>query len=188
MSLKDRRQEYSWPDSAIADVQLLPEKRSYRRDEVVALNFGFRIVGGVREAFHPDVWTMAWEDFDKIQRLTMRFSIDELRAGVLRKKLAEIHKEVRRASFYWSRDPDLPYRIWVMIMHEDRSAPKIPLNVEDAKNKMFDVVKRFEIPASRLGAGAHKLSASVHVKWGRHSYIEKGQLTAKSREASVRVE
>lgn len=188
MPLKDRRQEFSWPDSTITDVQLVPEKRESKREETVALNFGFRIVGGVREAFHPDIWTVAWEDFDKIQRLTMRFSVGELRAGILPKKLLEIKKEVRRASFYWSRDPDLPYRIWAMIMHEDGSAPKIPLNVEDAKSKMFDIVKRFEVPASKLGKGTHKLFASAHAKWGRHSYIEKGQLSTRSKEVSVKVE
>jgi hypothetical protein len=188
MPLKDRRQEFSWPDSAITDVQLIPERREYKRAEAVALNFGFRVVGGVREAFHPDVWTVAWEDFDKIQRLTMRSSVGELRAGILSKNLVEVKKEVRRASFYWSRDPDLPYRIWVMVMHEDRSAPKIPLNVEDAKSKMFDIVKHFEIPASTLGSGTHKLFASARVEWGRHSYIEKGQLGAKSKEVSVKVE
>ncbi len=185
MPLKDRRQEYAWPGSTIADVQLIPEKREYEPGEVIGLNFGFRIVGGVREAFHPDVWTVAWEDFDKIQRVTLRFSLGEARAGIMSRKLAETKKEVRRASFYWSRDPDLPYRIWVMIMHEDGSAPQIPLNVEDAKSKMFDFVKRFEVPASALGAGVHRLSASVQTKWGRHSYIEKANLSAKSREVTI---
>ncbi len=151
------------------------------------LNAGFRLVGGLREAFHPDVWTVAWEDFDKILRLTIRLSLRAQR-GVRSKKLAEIKKEVRRASFYWSRDPDLPYRIWAMIVPEDGGPPKIPRNVEDAKSKMLDVEKEFSIPASSLGPGKHKLVVEVQGRWGRRSFIEKGEVQSKSRPLVIQVE
>ncbi len=187
MSLKNRRGDYSWPPTKISGLQVSADKRSYSAKETVKANVTFKFVGGLREAFHPDVWTVAWEDFDKIMRLTLRVSL-RLQGGLRSRPLAVIRKQVRRASFYWSRDPDLPYRIWAMIVPEDGGPPKIPLNVEDAKSKMLDVEKEFSIPASALGVGRHKLVAEVQGKWGRRSFIEKGQAASKSKPLVIEVE
>lgn len=179
MSLKNRRADYSWPTTKIDRVQIGSDKRSYTAGETVKVNVSFRVVGGLRESFHPDVWTVAWEDFDKILRLAIRVSLKS-QGTLAAKKLGEIRKDVRRASFYWSRDPDLPYRIWAMIVPEGGGPPQIPQNVEDAKSKMLDVEKDFSFPASLLGAGTHKLVADAKAKWGRRSFIEKGEVEAKS--------
>jgi hypothetical protein len=187
LPLKNRRGEYSWAATRIDRVSVSTDKKSYGKDETIKVNVGFRIVGGLRESFHPDVWTVAWEDFDKIVRLTFRVTLGVQRS-IGSKKLAEIKKEVRRASFYWSRDPDLPYRIWAMIMPEDGGPPKIPRNVEDAKSKMLDIEKEFRIPASSLGPGTHKLVASAVGRWGRRSFIEKGGAASKSKPAVVQIE
>ena len=187
MPLKDRRREYTWAPTKIDRVSVVTDRRSYAGNEVVKVNVGFRVVGGLREAFHPDVWTVAWEDFDKILRLTTRLTLG-VQGGFGTKRPAEIRKEVRKASFYWSRDPDLPYRIWVMIVPEDGGPPLIPRNVEDAKAKMLDVEKEFHFRASDLGVGKHKLVASVSAAWGRRSFIEKGKVASKSQPTVVRVE
>lgn len=186
MSLKDRRGDYSWPSTKIDDINVVTDKKSYGLADTIKANVAFRIVGGLREAFHPDVWTVAWEDFDKILRLTLRMSLRS-QGGLSSRKLGEIKKEVRKASFYWSRDPDLPYRIWAMIVPEDGGPPKIPRNVEDAKSKMLDVEKEFSIPATTLGAGKHKLVADATGKWGRRSFIEKGQVSASSRPTVIEI-
>ncbi len=187
MPPKSRRSEYSWPVTRIDGVSVIADRRMYALNQTVKLNVAFRIVGGLREAFQPDVWTGAWEDFDKMLRLTMRLSLN-LQGSLKSRKLAEVRKEVRRASFYWSRDPDLPYRIWAMIVPEDGGPPKIPRNVEDAKSKMLDVEKEFSLPASSLGVGRHKLVAEVKGKWGRRSFIEKGEVSSKSKPLVVEVE
>ena len=163
------------------------DKRSYSLAETINANIGFRIVGGLREAFHPDVWTVAWEDFDKILRLTLRVGLKS-QGGLGSRKLAEIRKEVRRASFYWSRDPDLPYRIWAMIVPEDGGPPKIPRSVEDARGKMLDVEKEFQIPASELGQGSRKIVAEAIGKWGRRSFIEKGEVASKSKPLVIQID
>ncbi len=178
----DRRGDYSWPKTAIADVSIILDKSAVSLAEDVGVTVGYRVVGGLRESLTPNVWTMSWEDNDKLVRLMMDCSIS---SG---KKLASTGREVRRARFYWSRDPDLPYRIWAAIVHEDGGAPIIPLSVEDARSKFLDVVKRFEFPAESLGRGRHKLVASIDVAWGRRTYIEKGKASAKSKPVEVRVE
>jgi hypothetical protein len=187
LSLKNRRGEYTWRPTSIGSIQLVTDKKSYSMGDTVTANLSFRIVGGLREAFHPDVWTVAWEDFDKILRLTMQVSISVQRTPLSR-KVSEIKKQVRRASFYWSRDPDLPYRIWAMIVPEDRGPPIIPHNVEDAKAKMLDMEKSLTFPASSLGRGKHKLVGNVHAKWGRRTFIEKGSVEAKSKPVVIEVE
>jgi hypothetical protein len=184
--LKNRRDEYSWPATRIQDVRLMTDKKEYGSGDTIVANLGFRLVGGLRESFHPDVWTVSWEDFDKIFRYNFTVAIGTPRGPTLSKK-GELKKTVRKASFYWSRDPDLPYRIWAMIMHEDGSAPQIPLNVEDAQSKMLDVSKSFEVPASSLGRGTRTLVAKASVKWPRRSYIEKGSVTGTSNKVTVKV-
>ena len=187
MPLKNRRGEYPWRQTRLDGVRLITDKKSYSASDTVTANLEFRVVGGLREAFHPDVWTVAWEDFDKILRLTMRMSLGVQR-GPLTRKLAEIKKEVRKASFYWSRDPDLPYRIWAMVIPEDGGPPKIPRSVEDAKTKMLDVEKTFRFPVSALGKGKHRLVGSAYVGWGRRSFVEKGSVSSKSKPLVVEVE
>ncbi len=187
MPLGNRRGEYSWTETRIDRVRLDTDKKVYSPIEMISARMEYRLVGGLRDAFHPDVWTVAWEDFDKILRLTMKMSLGVPR-GPLTRKVAEIKKEVRKASFYWSRDPDLPYRIWAMIVPEDGGPPKIPNNVEDAKSKMLDVEKTLKFPASSLGRGRHKLVGSVAARWGRRSFIEKGSVEAKSKPLVVEVE
>ena len=185
--MKDRRSDYSWPETRLSQLQLVAVKKSYSISETIRLSVNFRITGGLREAFHPDVWTVAWEDFDKILRLTLKTVLRS--QGIVRsRKLGESKKDVRKASFYWSRDPDLPYRIWAMIVPEDGGPPQIPRSVEDAKSKMLDVEKELQIPASALGAGSHKLVADVNAKWGRRSFIEKGEVSSKSKPLVVQIE
>jgi hypothetical protein len=186
MSLMNRRSEYSWGKTVLTDLSLIPESREYKLDDAIRINLGFRVIGGLRESFIPDVWTVAWEDNDKMVRMRLEASLRK--AGATGGKLATTGKEVRRAKFYWSRDPDLPYRIWPAIIHEDGSAPIVPLNVEDAKSKFLDVVKLFEIPASTLGRGSHRMVGSVAISWGRRSYLEKGSLSGKTPPVEVKIE
>jgi hypothetical protein len=187
LPLKDRRDDYSWPETKISQLRLAADKKSYSISETIRTNVSFKIIGGLREAFHPDIWTVAWEDFDKIMRLTMKIAL-ERQGGVRSRKLADGKKQVRKASFYWSRDPDLPYRIWAMIVPEDGGPPQIPRSVEDAKSKMLDIEKEFQVPASALGPGKHRLVADARAKWGRRSFIEKGGVSSKSKPLEVQIE
>jgi len=108
--------------------------------------------------------------------------------GPFGRKLAELKKGVRKASFYLSRDPDLIYRIWPLIVPEDEGPPRIPLDVEDAKAPMFDFTKRFEVLGASLGRGTHRLAAVASVKWGRQSYTEKSHVEGRSRPVMVKIE
>jgi len=185
MSLMNRRGEYAWRKTSLTDLSVIPDSREYKTDDTIRMSLGFRVIGGLRESFIPDVWTVAWEDNDKMIRLRLEASLRK--SGIGGGKIATTGKEVRRAKFYWSRDPDLPYRIWTAIIHEDGRAPILPESVEDAKSKFLDVVKLFEIPASTLGVGTHTILGAVEVGWGRTSFIEKGSLSGKSPVVTLKV-
>jgi hypothetical protein len=187
LPLKNRRTEYSWPPTVAEKAALTSDKKTYGLSDSVKISTGFRILGGLREAFHPDVWTVAWEDFDKIVRLSFKMEIGVQR-GVTSRKVAGTKKELRKSSFYWSRDPDLPYRIWAMIMPEDGGPPIIPRDVEDARAKMLDFQKDFVIPADDLGAGRHKLISNAGALWWRKSFIEKGKVKTKSDPLVIEIE
>lgn len=187
MSLVNKRGEYSWPRTTLANLVAIPEKREFSLDETIGISVSFRVIGGLRESFSPNVWTVAWEDNDKLMRLMMETSL-LAGASIVGRKLESTGREVRRARFYWSRDPDLPYRIWAAIIHEEGGAPIIPVSVEDGRSKFFDVVKSFKVPAARLGKGNHKLSGQVDVEWNRRSYIEKGTASGRTKPTVVIVE
>lgn len=187
MPLKDRREEYSWPKTNVVSLVTQTEKRAYSIEDTVSFKTGFRVVGGLKDAFQPDVWTLAWEDFDKVVRLTFEVKL-AVRRGPAESTIAKSRKEVRRASLYWSRDPDLPYRIWPMIIPEGGGPPIIPRSVEDAKSKMFEVEKTFEVPALALGRGHKRIVARAKVSWGRRSFIEKGSVERKSKPLAVEIE
>ena len=99
MPLKNRRGEYRWGPTKIAALKLMTDKKNYSLDDTIIANLGFRIIGGLREAFNPDVWTVAWEDYDKILNLTFRTSL-LVRRGPLPRRTGEASKLVRKASFY----------------------------------------------------------------------------------------
>ena len=159
MSLMDRRGDYSWPRTALADVNIILDKGVVSLDEDIGVTVGFRVVGGLRESFTPNVWTMSWEDNDKLVRLMMDTTVS---AG---KRLATSGKEVRRARFYWSRDPDLPYRIWAAIVHEDGGAPIIPVSVEDAQvevpRRHQEVRHPRQVPRTGARTGSWRASTSL---------------------------
>ena len=96
-------------------------------------------------------------------------------------------KFVRRAVFFWTRNPELPYRVWATVATEFETI-LYPKTEEEAQGMLFDVVRSFEIPAKTLGKGQHSLEAKIRVKWGKHIFTERGEATGKSPTVKVRIE
>src|SRR5437870_13774527 len=86
---------------------------------------------------------------------------------------------VRRGVFVWTRNPELPYRVWATIATEFETI-LYPKTEEEAQTMHFDVTRTFELPASKLGKGHHTLEAKVHAKWGKHVFTERGETAAKT--------
>jgi hypothetical protein len=90
---------------------------------------------------------------------------------------------VRKAALFWTRNPKIPYRVWISIVKDD--TPFYPLEIEEAKSTLFDVNKVIELSGNDLDSGTHKLYAEIRVSWGKHEYTEPAEIKAKSNEIDL---
>jgi hypothetical protein len=96
-------------------------------------------------------------------------------------------KFVRRAVFFWTRNPELPYRVWATVATEFETI-LYPKTEEEAQGMLFNVTRNFEIPAKEFGRGEHSLDAKVRVKWGKHIFTETGEVVGKTPPCKLRVD
>ncbi len=96
-------------------------------------------------------------------------------------------KFVRRAVFFWTRNPELPYRVWATVASEFETI-LYPKTEEEAQDMLFNVTRNFEILAKDFGKGEHSLDAKVRVKWGKHIFTERGEASGKTPACKLRVE
>jgi hypothetical protein len=159
-------------DSFIDSAALDKSQESVRPDQPLTLSLSFRIQGGIRDSFSQKNWERAYNKHDK--GFLMKIEID-LKSG--RRRIALI-KLVRKAALFWTRNPKIPYRIWVSIVKDD--APFYPLTEEEAKSLLFDINKVIELKGSDLLSGTHKVYADIMVSWGKHVFTEPNQIKGRS--------
>lgn len=159
-------------DSFIDSATLDKSQENVRPDQPLTLSLSFRIQGAIRDAFSQKNWERGYNKHDK--GFLMKIEID-LKSG--RRRIALI-KLVRKAALFWTRNPKIPYRIWVSIVKDD--APFYPLTEEEAKSLLFDVNKVIELKGSDLFSGTHKLYADIKVSWGKHVFTEPNQIKGRS--------
>lgn len=172
--------------SYISDVKLLPSANKIKLDEPLKFDLRFKIDGHLREALNQETWTNAYNKHDTAFMIKY---IIRIQTGSSKKRdIVEPMKFVRKASFYWSRNPKLPppppnKKIWAMIVVDD--SPNLPDSVEDAKSLLLDVKRSMELMGSNIGKGKHKLVARVSASWGKHLYTEPMEVEAKSNEVEI---
>ncbi len=164
--------------SRISDLSL-----SYSIDDnMIDFEIRFKVVGRVRDVFNQDTWLDAYNKHDNLFRI--RYTLT-LNYGKNTRPITFI----RKASLYWSRDPTLPpfppaKKIWCMIVSDDK--PIIPSSVEEARSLLFDVKSNI-ILSSNLLDKEHSVYADVKASWGRHTFIEKEEIGARSNAIAIRV-
>lgn len=170
----------------ISNVKLVQSTSRVKLNEPVTLEVQFKVDGQIREVFNQQVWTDAYNKHDNNFRI--KYVIKVLTGSVKKCDIVEPIKFVRKASFYWSRNPKLPppppnKKIWVMVVMDDR--PNLPDSIEHAKSMIFDVRRPIELVGSSIGKGKHKLIAHVTASWGKHLFTEGAELAAKSNEIEI---
>ena len=93
--------------SYITTATLAKSHDSTSPDRPATLNLSFKIDGAIREAFIQKNWERAYNKHDNGFRMTIEV---EIKSG--RKKI-KTEKFVRKAALFWTRNPKIPYRIWV---------------------------------------------------------------------------
>jgi hypothetical protein len=164
-------------DSFIDSATLAKSQESVRPDQPLTLSLSFRIQGSIREAFSQKNWERAYNKHDK--GFLVKIEID-LKSG--RRRIALI-KLVRKAALFWTRNPKIPYRIWVSIVKDDTSF--YPLTEEEAKSLLFDVNKVIELKGSDLNSGTHKLYTDIKVSWGKHVYTQPNEIKGRSNDIEL---
>ncbi len=159
-------------NSFIAGASLEKSQDSVKSGQPLTLSLSFKIEGAIREAFTQKNWERAYNKHDNGFRMTIEV---DLKSG--RKTVMPI-KFVRKAALFWTRNPKIPYRIWVSIVKDD--TPFYPLTEEEARSLLFDVNKVIELSGSDLDSGTQKLYADIRVSWGKHDYTEPTEIKGRS--------
>ena len=161
--------------ATIGDIRLAASRETIALDETFNVTLNFKMLGHLRETFVQTAWEEAYDAHDTVMRMRYFVGLDKIIGGLVRKKVIEPVTLARTAKFYWSRNPELPHRIWVMIINQDQ-IPRLPNSEDEARELFFNVTKVFSILGADLGRGKHSISARIKAKWGRHSFIEHGTI------------
>ena len=155
-------------ETKLETVQAKEESRN-----VGQLKLSFSITGTIRGAFNQSSWEKAYNKHDNSFRLKIRITIKISNQTILTKEY------VRKAVLFWTRNPKVPFRIWIFVVQED--VPLYPLSVEEAQSLMFDVNKTIEMKEDQNGKSRDSdIHAEIRVSWGRHDFTEPVELSAKS--------
>jgi len=147
--------------------------------ELVSFNLSLKINGKIRELFKQSLWEKAYNKFDNIFRISI--NVD------LKSKSQVIYsvKFVRKAVFFWTRNPKIHHRIWIFIVKDD--TPFYPESEEEAKSLLFDIDKVVELKISAITNKVPTLYANVTVSWGKHNFTEPTKLIGKSNEERIQL-
>ncbi len=172
----------------INGASLSASRGSFPYDESCTLNLKFGVDGGIRDSFRHEIWMDAHRRNDKYFRITYQLEIKKVTMGLAVKTLIKPVKAVRKASIYWTRNPEMvrlfEKKVWALIIDE-RRAPHIPATEEEARKKLFEFEASFQILGADVGRGNHTLRAKVGASWGRHIFSEKGTISGSSNSIKI---
>ena len=147
--------------------------------ELISFNLGLKINGKIRELFNQSLWEKAYNKFDNTFRITINVDLKSKNKVIYSVKL------VRKAVFFWTRNPKIQHRIWIFIVKDD--TPFYPESEEEAKSLLFDINKVLELKLSTITDKVSTLYANVIVSWGKHNFTEPTKLVGKSNEEKIQI-
>jgi hypothetical protein len=163
----------------IKNAELTAAQTELKRGDQMRFQIVFSIDGEVRRAFDQRSWERAYNLHDNLFRIKIDI---ELKSN--RKKLAHL-SSLHKASLFWTRNPNLPYRIWIFIIKDD--ATFYPSDVEEARSLLFDVEKELIIDSSQFDTNVKEVYAQIRIWWGKHNYTPSCELRAKTNKLSLRI-
>jgi len=146
-------------------------------NDLIFFSLSLKINGRIRELFNQPLWEKAYNKFDNTFRITINV---DLKSG---NKILYSIKFVKKAVFFWTRNPRIPHRIWIFIVKDD--SPFYPESEEEAKTLLFDIEKTIELNPSIINKKISKIYANVKISWGKHNFTEPTKLEGKSNEEEI---
>ena len=159
-------------DGTISHTALFKLQDKVKLGTAFNVQLNFKIGGKLRESFHQKTWEKAYNIHDNIFRMILTV---ELKSA---KKIIHKMEFTRKAILFWTRNPKIPYRIWISIVEEQ--TPFYPETVEEAKSLLFDINKIIELDSNSFNLGINKLFADIGVSWGKHDYTKPTRVYSKS--------
>jgi hypothetical protein len=159
-------------ESRISALTLRGAQERPMNEKLFVLTLSFSIDGFIRQVLTQKNWEKAYNKHDNSLRLTIKLDIKN------NGKIIESIKLIRKAIFFWTRNPKIDHRIWIMIVKDD--TPFYPLEEEEARQLLFDFNKDIEIKTDALSKGKNDITILVELSWGKHEFIEKNSLKKES--------
>lgn len=159
-------------ESRISALTLRGAQERPMNEKLFVLTLSFSIDGFIRQVLTQKNWEKAYNKHDNSLRLTIKLDIKN------NGKIIESIKLIRKAIFFWTRNPKIDHRIWIMIVTDD--TPFYPLEEEEARQLLFDFNKDIEIKPDALRKGKNDITVLVELSWGKHEFIEKNNVKKES--------
>lgn len=172
------------PSTYFQHLSLNTDNDKVSLDSPLSFELKFSISGILRDSFRQETWESAWNKHDNTLRVRYDVEIYRKIGGILKSSIIEPKKMWRKATLYWSRNPELPYRIWAMIIDEN-GRPSLPGDEEDARKSLFDGSLKFGVLGSDIGKGKHTIQAKIRTRWGKHTYVDQGDLRGLTNKISI---
>jgi hypothetical protein len=148
-------------------------------NDLLFFSLSLKINGRIRKIFNQSLWEKAYNKFDNTFRITINV---DLKSG---NKILYSIKFVKKAVFFWTRNPRIPHRIWIFIVKDD--SPFYPESEEEAKSLLFDIEKIIELKPSIISKKNSKIYTNVKISWGKHNFTEPTKLEGKSNEEEIQL-
>jgi hypothetical protein len=148
-------------------------------NELISLNLSLKINGKIRELFNQSLWEKAYNKFDNTFRITINVDLK------FKSKVIYSVKFIRKAVFFWTRNPKIHHRIWIFIVKND--SPFYPETEEEAKSTLFDIDEIIDIKLSSDTDNVSTVYANVVVSWGKHNFTDPTKLLGKSNEEEIQL-
>ena len=164
-------------ESRISALTLRGAQEGPMNEKLSTLTLRFSVDGFIRQVLTQKNWEKAYNKHDNSLRLTIKLDIKN------NGKIIESIRLIRKAIFFWTRNPKIDHRIWIMIVKDD--IPFYPLEEEEARQLLFDFTKDIEIKPEVLRKGKNDITVLVELSWGKHEFIEKNSLKKESNSQQI---
>ncbi|HLI46842.1 MAG TPA: hypothetical protein VKU94_06590 [Geobacterales bacterium] len=164
--------------TSIEEFKLTASSERIKLGEKIKINLSMSIKGDLVNNFTPDNWEKAYKEGERKFMLRYFIKIKNLKGFLSSNDLIK-EKIVRRAVFFWTRNPTIDRTYWVELVLEDKK-PYLIREIDGIYEKLFNLERSYEIDSNLLGDGKHKIRAEVKVKWANYVFIDASTLKAKS--------
>ena len=163
--------------SYIDGITLIKSKDEKGKEDSITFTLSFGLKGLIRNQLTQKNWERAYNKHDNFLRITINLNIK------INGRVINTVKLIRKAIFFWTRNPKIDHRIWIMIVKDE--TPFYPLEEEEARKMLFDIEKDIEIERKYFKKGKNDIAILVKISWSKHDFIDKQIIEKESRTVQI---